>query len=76
MIVRSFRNCAQTTEGQRRNELNVLVLAASLTKCRCRRRYAEQDCYWGRILGASLPTQIKACFSAMETSQFTFHQKV
>jgi hypothetical protein len=27
-------------------------------------------------MGASLPTRIKACFSAMETSQFTFNQKV
>jgi hypothetical protein len=27
-------------------------------------------------MGASLPTQIKACFNAMETSQFTFNQKV
>jgi hypothetical protein len=25
---------------------------------------------------ASLPTQIKACFTVMETSQFTFNQKV
>jgi hypothetical protein len=33
--------------------------------------------YWERILGASLPTQIKACFNAMETSQFNmFVQKV
>jgi transposase len=29
----------------------------------------------GRIMGASLPTQIKVCFNAMETSQFTFNQK-
>jgi hypothetical protein len=27
-------------------------------------------------MGASLPTQIKACFNAMETSQFTFNPKV
>jgi hypothetical protein len=27
-------------------------------------------------MGASLPTQIKVCFSAMETSQFTFKQNV
>jgi hypothetical protein len=26
--------------------------------------------------GASLPTRIKACFNAMETSQFTFNQKL
>jgi hypothetical protein len=26
-------------------------------------------------MGESLPTRIKACFSAMETSQFTFNQK-
>jgi hypothetical protein len=25
-------------------------------------------------MGASLPTRIKVCFSAMETSQFTFNQ--
>jgi hypothetical protein len=30
------------------------------------------DCYWGRMMSASLPTQVKACFNAMETSQFTF----
>jgi hypothetical protein len=27
-------------------------------------------------MGASLPTRIKACFNAMETSRFTFNQKV
>jgi hypothetical protein len=30
----------------------------------------------GRIMGAALPTRIKACFRAAETSQFTFSQKV
>jgi hypothetical protein len=38
-------------------------------------RYAEkreEEYYWGRIMGASLPTRIKARFNAMETSQFTF----
>jgi hypothetical protein len=27
-------------------------------------------------MDASLPTRIKECFSAMETSQLTFHQNV
>jgi hypothetical protein len=27
-------------------------------------------------MGASLPTQIKACFNVMKTSQFTFNYKV
>jgi hypothetical protein len=27
-------------------------------------------------MGASLPTRIKTCFSATETFQFTFNQKV
>jgi hypothetical protein len=27
-------------------------------------------------MGASLPTQINVCFSAVETSQFTFSKKV
>jgi hypothetical protein len=44
------------------------------------KRKAKRSCferYWGQILGASLPTQIKACFNAMETSQFRmFVQKV
>jgi hypothetical protein len=43
--------------------------------CRWRRRYAYQDCYWGRIMGESLPTWIKAYLNAMETSQLTFNQK-
>jgi hypothetical protein len=30
----------------------------------------------GRIIGVSLPTRIKACFSAIETSQFTSSLKV
>jgi hypothetical protein len=30
----------------------------------------------GTIMGAILPTRIKACFNARETSQFTFNQKV
>jgi hypothetical protein len=29
-----------------------------------------------RIMGSSLPTQMKACISALETSQLTFHQKL
>jgi hypothetical protein len=29
-----------------------------------------------RIMGASLPTGIRACFNAMETSQFTFSHRV
>jgi hypothetical protein len=39
----------------------------------------EKLCLTGLLLGtnpgASLPTRIKACFSAMETTNFTFNQK-
>jgi hypothetical protein len=46
-------------------------------------RYADEGEYIvcltgllrGLIMGGSLPTRIKACFNAMETSQFTFNQK-
>jgi hypothetical protein len=31
---------------------------------------------WGRIMGASLTTRIKACLNTMEKSQFIFNQKV
>jgi hypothetical protein len=66
---------AQKTEGSRRNEPNGSVIATSLS-------YTDEGedvlnrivCYWGRIMGASLPTRIKACFSALETSHFTFNQ--
>jgi hypothetical protein len=69
---------ARKTEGSRKNEPIGPVLATSLTVCRCRRRYAEQDCYWRRIMVASVATRNKAYFNAMETSQFTFsfNQKV
>jgi histone-lysine N-methyltransferase SETMAR len=38
-------------------------------------QYADEgDCYWGRIMGESLSSRIKACFNAMETTNFTFNQ--
>jgi hypothetical protein len=65
---------AQRTEGSIRNKPKLSFLATLL-------RYAdegEQDCYsyWERIIGASLPTRVKACFNALKTSQFTFNPKV
>jgi hypothetical protein len=66
----------QETEESRRNELNKSVLATSHMVCRQRRRYASQNCYWGQIMGESLPTQVKAYFNAMETFQFTLNKKV
>jgi hypothetical protein len=57
---------AQRTEGMSRNEPNASVFATSLMVCRWRREYAYQDCHWGRITGASLPTWIKACFIKMQ----------
>jgi hypothetical protein len=52
--------------------------------CPCNISYAmqmkEKICLTGWLLGtthgASRPARIKACFSAMETSHFTFNQKV
>jgi hypothetical protein len=56
-----------------RGKINRLGL--SLQHLLRRYEYAEHDCYWGRIIGTSLPACIKACFNAMETSQFTVNQK-
>jgi hypothetical protein len=67
---------AQRNEGSRENEPNESVLGTSVTVCRWRRRYTKQDCYWARIVDASLATRIKACFNAMETPKFTFNRKV
>jgi hypothetical protein len=40
-------------------------------------RYADEgEDMLNRNVTASLPTRIKSCFNAMETSQFTFKQKV
>jgi hypothetical protein len=54
------------------NRIGPSVLATFLTVCKLRRRYAHQDYCWGRIMGASLPTLVKAWFNALETSEITF----
>jgi hypothetical protein len=39
-------------------------------------RYADEGEDMLNHMDASLPTQMKACFNAMETPQFTLNQKI
>jgi hypothetical protein len=62
----------QITEGSRKMKNRMGLSLQHLL------RYADEEEYIRmiNIMGALLLTRMKVCFSAMETSQFTFNQKV
>jgi hypothetical protein len=80
MVIWSFRKCVhcECPENRRiEKKLKERVCPCNISySMQMKEKICLQNCYWGRIMGASLPTQIKVCFNAMEPSQFTFNQKV